>query len=102
MPVSLLNNQPLGVTYTDAQTVVFSYPRPSFSVQVYNGAIYYRVGVLGPAQRGIDFEGAEHFTVMALLNFRDPHIEGFPIGSLYAGIMFRAASSTSGAQVTCA
>jgi hypothetical protein len=99
---AVLNNAPLGIDYTDAQTVIFPYPRSAFSVQVYNGAVYYRVGVLGPAGRGIDYEAPEHFTVSSLLNFRDPHLEGFASGSLYAAIMFRSASPTVATQVTCA
>jgi hypothetical protein len=99
---AILNNASLGIDYTDAQTVTFPYPRPAFSVQVYNGAAYYRVGVLGPAGRGVDYEAQEHFTVSSLLNFRDPHLEGFPVGSLYAAIMFRSAVAATPAQVTCA
>jgi hypothetical protein len=72
-------------------------------MQIYNSAVYYRVGVRGPAQRGVDYEPDEHFSVPAMLNFRDPTNEGFPTGTLYAAIAMRAATTaTPIPQVTIA
>lgn len=93
-----LNNTPVvSDQYTDALTMEFGYARPAFSVQVHNNAVYYQVGVIGPAGTSTVWESAEHHTVQALLSFRDPVAEGFTPGSRYSAIRFRRAS-TSGEQ----
>lgn len=91
MPVAYLNNASTQDNYVDALTVQFAYARPAFTVQLYNAAIFYKVGVIGPANRSIVWEGIEHYSAPAMLTFEDPVTEGFPPGSRFYGMQVRSA-----------
>jgi hypothetical protein len=102
MPVAYLNATSTQNTYVDALTVQFAFPRPAFSVNVFNAAIMYQVAVFGPAGREANWEGGEHRLDPSLSTFDDPAGEGFPPGSKFAGIRIRSALSGVPAIVTVA
>jgi hypothetical protein len=102
MPVAYLNAASTQNTYTDALTVQFAFGRPAFSVNVFNAAIMYQLGVFGPAGRDIAWEGAEHRLDPSLSTFDNPVNEGFPPGSKFAGIRVRSALASTPAIVTVA
>lgn len=84
----------------DALTVVFPFARPAFSVNVFNNAIMYHCGVLGPAGRDVVWEPLEHRLDPSLSTFDNPAAEGFAPGSRFAGIRVRNAIAGSAAIVT--
>lgn len=100
MPVAFLNAASTQNAYSDALTVQFPFSRRAFSLNVFNAAIMYQVGVYGPAGRDISWEVAEHRLDPSLSSFDDPAQEGFPPGSSYAGIRLRSALTNTPAIVT--
>lgn len=102
MPVADLNNVTTQSTYVDALTVLFAFPRPSFSVQVYNAAVFYQLAILGIADREASWEPREHMLVPSMNSFRNPIDEGFPEGSKFAGIRLRSLLASAPARVTVA
>lgn len=102
MPVAQLNNVPTQNNYVDVLTVEFSHPRAGFSVQVFNAAVYYQVGVISPAGRGTDWESLEHFMAPSYAMFRDPTSEGFAPNTKFAGIRFRSAVTNTPGNVSVA
>jgi hypothetical protein len=100
VPVAYLNAVSTGDDYTDALTVVFPFARPAFSINVFNAAIMYQVGVLGPAGREVTYEANEHRLDPSLSTFNNPTHEGFAPGSKFAGIRVRSAVAGASAIVT--
>jgi hypothetical protein len=78
--------------------VQFPYPRKSFSAQVYNSGAYYQLAVADITGRSLVWQPDEAFTATAMLAFVDPAEEGFPPGSLFAGIRFRYSDPTANPQ----
>jgi hypothetical protein len=78
--------------------VQFPYPRKSFSAQVYNSGAYYQLAIADITGRSLVWQPDEAFTATAMLAFVDPAEEGFPPGSLFAGIRFRYSDPTANPQ----
>lgn len=100
MPVAYLNNAATQDTYVDALTVAFSRGRPRFSMNVNGAAIYYKLGVIPPTGRDIAWESTEHYLVPSLNTFTSPAAEGFPEGTLFAGIQIRSGALATPATVS--
>jgi len=102
VPVALLNNVATQDNYADALTVVFAFPRPAFSLNVTNKAVYYKLAVRGTSDtsRDVSWEALEHQLVPSLNSFRDPANEGFAPGSKYVGIQIRSGATGQSANVT--
>lgn len=102
MPVAILNNATTQDNYVDALTVVFAFPRLSFSLTISNKAVMYKLAVVGASQSSDDvsWEHLEHQLVPSLNSFRDPANEGFAPGSRYVGIQIRSAAAGQPASVT--
>jgi hypothetical protein len=100
MPVPNLNAVSTQDTYVDALTVQFPFARGSFSLNVFNAAVMYQVGVFGPAGRDVSWESLEHRMDPALSQFDDPSSEGFAPGAKFAGIRIRSALTGTPAVVT--
>jgi hypothetical protein len=100
MPVPYLNNVATQNGYVDALTVQFSFARKAFAVNVFNAAIYYKVGVTAQSGRDIVWESDEHFLAPSLSTFEDPTAEGFAEGVKFAGIKLRSAVAGTPARVT--
>lgn len=100
MPVWPLNNVPTQNAYVDALTAQFpQLGRPSFSVQVYNAGVYYKlIRFTPPGSYYID--DTEHFLAPVLAGFRSPQAEGLANDELFGGITFRSAVAGSPARVT--
>lgn len=91
MSVAALNNVATQDSYVDALTVIFPRPRPSFTLHVFNAAIFYTIAVFDLGGRDATFAPDEHMLLPSLNNFRDPVTEGFPPGTMWAGIKLRSA-----------
>lgn len=103
MPQPVLNNVQTQATYVDALTVEFMYPREGFTVQVYNGAVYYQTAIQDPTTgRGLVWEGQEHFLAGAVASFSDTASEGWPPNQKWAGFRVRSANGTNPAMVSVA
>jgi hypothetical protein len=105
VPVAILNNTATQDAYVDALTVVFGFPRHAFSLNVFNAAIYYKVGAINQGDyRGgnVNWETQEHYLAPSLSTFDDPTMEGFPSGYQFAGIQVRSAATGVPARVTVA
>jgi hypothetical protein len=100
MPVATLNNATTQDVYTDALTVQFSFARKAFSLNVATASIMYQVGVTSPTGRDISWEAMEHRLDMSFNRFSDPSSEGFPDGSLFAGVRVRSAIAGQPGNVT--
>lgn len=95
-----LNNAATQDNYVDALTVAFGRPRQSFSLNVFNNAVYYTVGIVSTSARDIAWEPIEHYLTPSLSNFRNAELEGFPPGSMFAGVKLRSAAAGQSARVT--
>lgn len=89
-------------TYVTALTVTFTVPRKSFSLNVLNASIMYRLYYI---QRGIDTrdgnrEAYEHLLPPSFSRFSDPPAEGLPSDALFAGVEIRSAVAGAPALVT--
>lgn len=99
MPVWPLNNVSTQNAYVDALTVYFPFGRTSFSLQVYNAAVFYRL-VTWEAPSNYQSDATEHFLAPVLAGFDDPEKEGLGIGQMFGGIMIRSAVAGVPAKVT--
>lgn len=99
---SYLNAASTSDNYTDALTVTFAYPRPAFSVNVFNAAVMYQLAIMAPAGRDVTWQGSEHRLDPSLSTFDNPAMEGFPPGALFGGIRLRSAVLGTPAVVTVA
>lgn len=102
MSVGNLNNVATQDAYVDALTVEFPFPRPAFSANVTNAAVFYQLAIIAPGGRDSAWHPLEHVQTPAYLNFRDPESEGFPPNTKFAGIRFRSAAAGVPAQVSVA
>jgi hypothetical protein len=97
-----LNNVATQDTYVDALTCVFLQPRSSFSVQVFNAAVLYKL-LLVPANAlrvgTYTADPFEKFYPPALGNFDEGDL---PLGQAFAGIMFRSAVAGTPGNVSVA
>lgn len=102
MPVAQLNNVATQDNYVDALTVVFARPRPSFSMNVSNKSVYYRLAVVGTSvsSRDISWEMNEHQLVPSLNTFRNPESEGFAPDTRFIGVQVRSSAAGVPASVT--
>lgn len=102
MPVPNVNNGQPPITYTDSFTCIFTFPKPSFSLNISNGAVYYKLAV--PSQTGragdVAWDAAEHYLVPSLTNFISPRAEGFSDIDNFGGVMVRSATSSPLARIT--
>lgn len=92
MTVPLLNLVATQNTYVDGLTVVFTVPRPSFSLQVVRAAIYYKILMARPGMPPGAYEDflLERVNGPVISNFSDPTHEGAPPGWTYAGVAVRS------------
>lgn len=93
------NNVPTQNGYTDLVTAQFPIGRTSFSVQVYNAGVMYKLLRFRPPN-GYYLDETEHFLAPVVGNFDDPKKEGLQSGELFGGIAFRSNFAGSPALVT--
>lgn len=89
MPTPNVNN----VSSTDVfQEVVFSYPRPGFSVVVSNKAIAYQLAIPGPSGSTQDLVWDSLLRQLnpSFSNFNDPAAEGILGTEKFAGFRFKS------------
>lgn len=104
MPVANLNLALTQNAYVDALTVQFPFARSTFSAQVSNAGVYYQLAIQPPggSYRDVSWEPLEHNSNPALLTFDSPENEGFPKGSLFAGVRWRSGAAGVPAVITVA
>lgn len=103
MAVPVLNNAATTDAYSEATTVVFPFPRSSFSMSVFNAAIGYKLLYATPGgHQGWQEDYLEHFMAPALATFNDPEGEGLPPESRFAGVRVRSWVAGVPASVTIA
>jgi hypothetical protein len=89
MPNPVVNN----VVSTDVlQEVVFTAPRPGFSVVVSNKAIAYQIALPGGSGSAQDivWESIFHQLNPSFSQFTDPALEGYPGTRFFAGFRFKS------------
>src|SRR6266536_2653031 len=91
MAVEYLNNVATQDNYVEALTVIFSRPRPAFSLNVYNKAIAYTLAITYADMRPGTWvwDSTEHHLAPSLSQFEDAVKEGLPAGALFAGVRIR-------------
>lgn len=93
---ALLNNAALSDLYTPGTTVTFPGPRPRFSLNITNAAVYYQLYFVPPGQNHtrdlIPDPSGEHYLTPSFNNFSGADHEGAPEGSRFGGIGLRNAS----------
>lgn len=100
-PVITLNNFSTTDNYGDSGTVIFSYPKPGFAINIVNASIFYQLAIPGGTGGAGDYtwDGVEHILLPSMTNFRDPMAEGFSVRN-FSGIRVRSAVAGSPAIVT--
>lgn len=101
MPAAL-NNVATQDSYVDATTVTFMRARAGFTIQVNNAAVYYQVGHLLPGIPAVNWEPGEHFLQPSIAAFKDPALEGLPMGAMFGAVRLRSAAAGVPARVSVA
>lgn len=99
MPSPNANN----VASTDVyQEVIFTVPRPGFTVTVNNKAILYQCAYPGATGWSGDavWESLEHTLIPSSASFNDPAKEGYPGATMFSGFRFKSAAVGIPAIVT--
>lgn len=101
-PVITLNNFSTPDQYTDSSTVIFSYPKRGFAMNIVNAQIFYQLAIPGASGQAGDYtwDGVEHILLPSMTNFQDPASEGFPGASGFSGVRVRSAAAGVPAVVT--
>lgn len=94
-----LNNVQTQNAYVDAVTAQFPTGRPSFSLQVYNAGVFYRLIAFDPPNN-YQPDPTEHFLAPVLAGFDSAEAEGLHAGQVFGGIMLRSAVAGTPASVT--